>query len=356
MGYVEIQPNTIPMNPYCTRDFFSFWAAGKMFLEGADPYNTRLFDSAAAEAGCPVFFNFAVANPPWSGPILAILGLFNFRYAAAAWIVLNFVFFFAALRFSLSIEPSRNRISSPGRAVFIAMIAAFFPAYYTIYIGQLSLFVLFCYSLFLRLYQSSRYFAAGLVLAGTAVKPQLAFISYIILALWVCLRRDIAGARHAIGGFASAFLSLNVLAFLLNPVSYRTYLGSISPHLWHTPTISAWLRSIFPGREWIIFAPSCIIVLYICARAARAKNPSRVLVDSLAAGLCAAPYLWTSDFTVLLPVLVFLAASASALSMVLFLANVALILGPNDMRYAVWYPVLVFGLTLAPGRHLTHDQ
>lgn len=352
---------TGPAADFCSRDFFAFWAAGRNLVRGLSPFGTEMFPTLAREARCPAVFPYSIANPPWMNPLLAVPGYFTFRAAGAIWMIINLFLLFASLSIIFSMA-SKEDFRLEKHPLTIASIFSFEPVYFNLYLGQISIFVLFCYVLFLYLFFRGRSVSAGCALALTLIKPQLLYTVYFLLLALGLRRRRYPRWNRALLGFVAAFITMNAAGYLMSPDSYANYLERISPSIWHTPTFSAWIRSYFPGLKWLIPALPICASLYVVREAEREHDEMRLCNTAAIIGLCTTPYLWTYDYVLLLAPVLFMLVSCSdtkrriELPLLIILGNAALMLGPADMRYALWVPCYVLLLWKVYSRSLLPGQ
>jgi hypothetical protein len=199
---------------------------------------------------------------------------------------------------------SRGAVSSRMSAWVVAV--GFVPASITLNLGQISILVLAGVCLFLAALRHRRDYLAGAATFLIALKPQVLFLFWVVLLLWIVERR-----RWRI--LAGVFLGLGVpslFSFLLNPPIYACYLRALDseygPLRWKTASLGTLLRILFPSAGgWIQFSPTFAGVLLVTLLWWKHRYAfdweSNAIPITLLSTLTAA-YCWTFDWVVLLPV------------------------------------------------------
>jgi hypothetical protein len=183
---------TVVRSPY-QMDFIAYWAAGRLVLEGnpAGAYDLALHRSVELRA-LGIHSALPFAYPPCFLTVLAPFGLLSYPYAAAAWVVLTFAAYLAAIR-----------RWAPG-TIWLAL--AFPPLLVNAITGQAGFLTAALFVAGMTLLPK-RPFAAGLLLGLLVVKPQLGLV--LPLAL-------LAGREwRAIAGAAVASLGLILVSLVL---------------------------------------------------------------------------------------------------------------------------------------------
>ena len=150
-----------------SRDFVSYWAAGRQLVHHANPYDPAAVSALEHSAGFT--YNNVVLfmrNPPWALLLALPLGLLGLRVAAVLWTLVLLACLLASVRMTQQLCGS-----PPNRIHWLGF--AFTPALICVTMGQTSLFALLGLVLFLRL-QRRRPFAAGAALL--ALCPQASLV------------------------------------------------------------------------------------------------------------------------------------------------------------------------------------
>lgn len=209
----------------------------------------------------------------------------------------------------------------------------FFPASQAVVMGQDSPFVILWIAIALRLRAASAFFAAGVVLSLTAEKWHLlAFLPLLLL-----LRRE----WKIFSGFAAGWAAILASCFMIQgPDFLRQYYEALT-----IPNMNA-IGTIMPnflGLTKIVHAPLALyfvcsaFAIYAFVRSARAGCFEGAFAIMLLLGITVAPHGYCSDWTVVLPGLLLIAAkqsqiwpipalSASAAPLIFFLFPVGALL------------------------------
>jgi hypothetical protein len=160
-------------------------------------------------------------------------------------------------------------------------------------------------------------------------------------------------------GWIGGLIGASGFVLLLAPNVFHNYAGAVALPPWATPTIGAWLRmNLGVERKWLQFLPSLLGGLALLAWLLRRRGPWRweVLVGPLlVTSVVTAPYGWSYDQVVLLPVVVALVAGLWAKHplhrIAILLPLVGAQLGLAAMRFgaildvfAVWHAPLLGGV------------
>ena len=341
-------------------DFSHFWASGKLFIHQENPYQLenilRTFREAGIDTTSQATLGFQTLNPPWALIILAPFGLLNYSLARLAWLIVNIsLVIIIARQFWNIYQPSRNKYWVPLLVAF-----CFSPTFSVLSKGQVTLWVVLGITGFILFTQgmlSSWWAGAGLVLI--MLKPQLFYLLWPALGLWVIFQRR---WKLVISG-AIVWLSATILLHLVNPQLWRQYINAALAYpydQWATPTIGSYLRYYWWGLDnfWIQYLPACFALTWTIVHVIKHRHhwvwheqlPALLLVS-----LLSSPYAWTYDQVLILPAIIIAAFWLSRAStrftivawltyLVINLANVLLHTRLDDFwflwlapAYTFWY-------------------
>jgi len=313
-------------------DFVEYWAAGRLFVERANPYSGPMILAIEKSRGFTPSDPLIMLNPPWIMPLVAPLGFLPAIGALVVWI---FACAGCILASAVLLElPANNR----------ALVFLFAPVLGTFMMEQSSPFLLLGLSLFLRFHRS-RPFLAGASLLFLAFKPHL------FLVFWVALAGDCLYRRRfaIMAGFAASLASVSGLVTLVVPHIWQDYLGVIrasSPDKYAYPTLPSLLReAINVNRVWIALVPSCIAVVWGAAYFWRRRavwDWRKEGMPVLLVSVLTSPYSWISDQVVLLPPVAWALHGAPrrlSLEILIVINCVALIWLNLSFRSMVWLPL-----------------
>lgn len=287
------------------RDLHYFECAAPVFYGGSNLYDSREYFSCIFPKGVPSDGqSYVFPYPPQIFIVLAPIFLLpqglqtpmfiitSALAATAAFVILNATF-------------ATHRDLRYSRVAILAW-STFTPLLSNFAMGQLSAFSLLIISLFIlsATQQSSRSaIVQGVCLGVFVAKPQLVWL----LALgWI-----VVGARQHrrefIAGMCASALSITLLTVALYPASLQQFLskGFSNLFLFSAPTISSHLASFIPLPKTVLAAMTGAIVLVfiLTSRVRRLSLPTQASV-LVAASVLTTPYLWSYDFTLLLPLVV----------------------------------------------------
>lgn len=295
-----VSPEVLPAD-----DYGHFWAAGRLNLQGQDPYNPSRILALLTPLGrpppAPGEVLSVMLNPPWALPLVMPLAWLDYPLSRLAWLLLNIaVLLFCARQFWQALEGRPSR-----RWLAFLLTFTFAPTIVSLQKGQFGPLILLGLALFLRWQaQANKSLAAGAALSLAALKPQLV---YLLWPAWLldCLRRRDWQMPLGLALGLSAGLGL-ALAF--NPAvlaQYQASLGRFPLSAWATPTLGAALRFWLGLENFALqFLPMLIGVAWL-ALAWRRNGVNwrweQQLPSLLFACLLTTPYAWTYDLVLLLP-------------------------------------------------------
>ena len=279
-------------------DFLAYWSAARLLTEGKDPYSLENLEAKQREVGWtepPLVMLY----PPWTFLVLLPFALFSYPLSRLLWLSLQMT------SLLLGVACIWKTCGGSGRLVWFSWMFAlfFFPASYTLRVGQIDCLVLLGLAGFFFYENRKNDVASGLCCALIALKPHPVYLFWIALAIWaVCCRRwKLLIASGLIG------VSSTVPLLVLNPHLATEYLRACFHHpptYWKTPTIAAWLRSFIASRSsWPLILPSVVGFCWFlalwhrnrCSWEWREQLPLLLLVSVLTS-----PYSWSFDMSLLL--------------------------------------------------------
>jgi hypothetical protein len=299
------KPSVVPQD-----DFAAYWAAGRLNLTGGDPYrpdalltpNPQAADVKGYGAVTPYWY------PPWSLLLLMPFGLLDYPTARIVWLLLQLalVIFCADRLWRFYDGPPSQR----GLAWVVALLLA--PSIMLLGSGQISGLILLGVVGFLYAQRRERWWLAGAVLPLIAVKPQLLYLFWIALVIWVCDRRrwSVFVSAALVGVGATCFVLLFNHALI---AQYLSVLTDYSLDIWLTPTLGAILRQLFGWDNfWLQFVPPLVGAIWCVFYYRRKRStwdwgeqlPLLALVSCVSMA-----YGWLFDQVVLLPACVLVLAA-----------------------------------------------
>ncbi len=284
------------------RDFRFFQCAAPIFFGGGDVYAGAEYLTCAFPGGLPTDrAAYAFPYPPQIFALLApvfllpeLLQRMVFVCASACAATTAFAVLTSVFRL--------HRSMAHARAALLVAITSL-PLLSAIAMGQLSSFSLLLTAGFIA---CSAWLSArgcliqGLLLGAFIAKPQIVWLLGLgsVIAAPELLRR-----RLLIGAGASA-LAITVAAWMMNPGSTAQFTGKDFESLlsFSAPTIPALLSDWLPMSKvaWAIICGGLALIFVFKTRVRKLPPPALASL-LLAASVLTTPYLWSYDFTLLLP-------------------------------------------------------
>jgi hypothetical protein len=281
------------------RDSIAYWAAGRLLLDGQDPYDSNAVLGLETQQGYTDAKPLVLRTPPWSLFLVLPLGLMSAFWAWLAWVGFSLAAFVFSLHLCWKIYGSDAR---PPR-FFWLLGYLFAPVPACLVAGQMGMVLLLGIMLFLW-WEPRHPFLAGAVLILPLAKPHLLVLFWLIFAFWLVSRKQWAVAI----GLVSAFLVAVAIALAFRPVvfqNYRDMLHQAAIGSEFIPALSGVLRLLFFHRLfWVQFIPMVAALIWSAwfyyvnrTRWDWRKQGLAIMVVSV----LTTPYAWLTDEVVLIP-------------------------------------------------------
>lgn len=334
-------------------DFAHYWAAGRLNFQGLNPYDPALIQELRDEiTGSTTDYHSVPINwtPPWSLFLLMPYGILDYPLSRLAWLITQIALIFISANLTWKVyggDPKRKAL-----AWGIAFV--FGPTISVLEKGQITPLVLSGIVCFLYFSSVEKHpWLAGLSLLLISLKPQLFFLFWPAVLLWIIMNRAWRIALGALGGLGLAFLA----AVIMNPPVVMEYLNALMnypPTDWATPTLGGYLR-LFIGIDtfWLQFVPMGIGLAWFLSywkKHYQNWDWHKAVPALLFISILTTPYGWTYDQVILLPAV--LLAGITLLSipktnLVIFLWGLYLFLNGLDLFLHRYYDEFWF-LWVAP--------
>ncbi len=257
VGQFVLAPQALATLPLY--DFVEYWAAGRLTLQGENPYDIERMEQLQREVG-RTDEGILMWNPPWTLPFVLPFGLLDAHAAHLAWLVLHFL----ALGFCADRLWRLYGGSADQRWVSWLLALTFLPCYFALTAGQISPLILLGATLFLHFSERRSDALMGVAAVLLAIKPHLAYLFWLALFCWAM--RERRWKVLAAGAVTGALLTAIPLAFdhgLLQ--QYWHTFTSQSPAQYRSPTLAHCLRALIdpdnfrlqflamvPGLAWFV--------------------------------------------------------------------------------------------------------
>ena len=205
---------------YKNSNFSFFWLAGRMLLDGENPY-----DQAQYLAGHATYEIEWQPNKIFPYPLpLAIfcvpLGFLSIEHAYILWTVVTLVIIAITIFILL-----RKWESAAHRRLLIPLFASmifFGPLYLTLHIGAIGAFTVASLLTAIHLLEKNKSILAGIALSLTMLKPPQGLTILILAAVWFLARRD----WKAIFGMAIGGVPLIMIGLIQDPLWIDKFRGA----------------------------------------------------------------------------------------------------------------------------------
>ena len=300
------KPGVLPLD-----DFLEYRVAGQLLRSGQNPYSPVQVFALQKAAGWPEQRPLMMWNPPWTLALTLPFSFSSYSVSRLLWLYFNLALLLSCF-WLLWLANLGGRTALP---VALALALLFFPCFLALRRGQISPLILLGTTLFVFLLKKDQLFWAGAAASLISIKPQLCYLFWIALALWVWRERK----WTVLGGCIVATSAMLLPVFSIsNQVVVQYWQAAIHypPTYYATPTWGTLLRLLF-GHEkiWLQFVPSLAGILWLLQHFRRKgmtwgwneQMPLLLLVSLLTTS-----YGWQFDLVLLIPAVLRVIAQISA--------------------------------------------
>lgn len=276
-----------------TKDYISYWSAGRLLSQHADPYAVAQVMALEQTQGYTAPRPLVMRNPPPSLFLALPLGWMSPHAGLILWVGIAFVCLVIFLK-QLRVPPRVRGIAFCFTPFLICLIT-----------GQSSCFLLLGLSTFLAFHRS-RPWLAGAALLLMASKPHVFFLLWPLLLIDCVLHRRWRLAAGALLATAAA----SAIAMAFDPQVWTHYLAmlhaeAIDKAFLTTPAFM--LRYVLnKDKVWIELIPAALAMLWAIwfyVRNRRVWDWSVHTAPLLLVCILTCPYVWMTDEVILLPAL-----------------------------------------------------
>ncbi len=340
-------------------DFGVYYAAGRVFLHGGNPYDySQLAGEIVSSTG-------AVNNPyyyaPWFTWGMALLATFPYGIARVVWAAINFLLWFWGL-FNLS-----RLIDWPPigwRRWGIYLFVTFIFAWATWGSEQVGILIFVILTAILLSYERGKFISMGVWMALLLFKPNITAFPILALSVWLIFRKQWKPVLSMTG---MLFLMLTV-SWIISP---HWYLALFQPDkitglsytlnesgevqvLRYTTTLIDWLATygVSGISAYVVYAIAALLGFFLTARAVyEEESILKLMAMVLLVNFALIPYALFYDYSALVLTLFFINFELSAkvpliwfqraLNTLLFFS---LFVGDN-ITYRYWV-IVIFAISL----------
>jgi len=270
-----LQPLLADSSIWPPDDYVEYWAAGRLNLHGQNPYSPELLLPWERAAGRDTDEAIMMWNPPWTLSVAMPLGALPARLGQFVWLFLQAGCLVAAgwlLRPSRAVgvcPPSLGNGGAFGSLggltptarerganwYRLALTFAFVPTLFLLQSGQIAGLLVLGAALFVVCVQRGYPMLAGVVAVLLAIKPHLAYLLWLAVALDALQHRRY---RIVLGGILGGML-FTLIPMAFNPDLWSHYFAAYRDHpptQWVSLTLGTFLRTAFGERHfWLQFVP-----------------------------------------------------------------------------------------------------
>jgi hypothetical protein len=294
------------------QDFRGYYAAGRVLLEGGNPYDysqvARVLVNVTGRAGNNPFY-----YPLWFGWFFAPLSLLPFQIARLVWIFFNWVLWiFSLLRMQQLLDfPSRG-----WRGWILFLLATFIFAWTTWKFEQAGILLFVITVETLISYKQQQWNRMGIFMALALIKPNIMLLPIAVLGLWLLLNNKWQPVRTALVTLALLLVITTILTPDWYQPFFRPYFGQGLSEVLDGPgqvtgtrlntTLLDWLKwfSVPKNIRMGVYLTVLIAAVWILWRSIRrSESIVEVVAVSLLASFAVTPYALQYDFTPLVLVL-----------------------------------------------------
>jgi hypothetical protein len=290
--------------PVGAHDFIAYWAAFDATSDGGDPYDEPSLRAVERELH-PRYESGAQRywNPPWALLLLSPVLVLPFELATSVWLLLTLTATIVAGFVSWRLFVDRTEPLPP--LALLAVVASV-PLIECLRLGQMSSVVaLAVLGAFLALREGYDG-TAGVLLALSAAKPQVAALAVLAVGVAVVIERR----WRVVWTGAGTFATVAICSYLVHPSAWAGWDPfSISPSYQFSPTIAGWIRNALPATDggrpaWpMILVPLCaLIVLALWLWRRRGSLDWTSVPTLLAVSLLVVPFSGVYDGVILVPI------------------------------------------------------
>ncbi len=337
-------------------DFIAYWTAGRLFVQGANPYDVQSAMNIQRDLGWSESSPLMMWNLPHALLLFGPLSLVRFTWAKSLWIIFS----------ALSVLWAADRLwqlfrGDPAkRWISWACALCFLPVPLGLSHAQLGVLFFPVVTVFFLSVTEKRWLLTALTLVVLGLKPHLFSVLVLFCFLWAHRNRSLQKLT-----FTLFLLVTVILAGLtwLRPTLWSDYImatrmSETSPFLYYTPTVGTLLRRLITPRPAIAFLPTCLGLMIspiLWRRWARDFDWYKYFTAIMVLSLLSAPFYWLWDVVLLLPAVLMLlvdlspsnwkgsalVAGANVLLVIELLLKANGFLGGDVLSAGVWFPWLI---------------
>ena len=333
-------------------DFLPLWASGRLILNGQNPYDDTLITQTLVDAGVSLSaYHGGFAYPPWTFWFFSLLGTPSLKTSMWLWCALSF----AAVLYISRLILKHLSISIPDSALLLSLIC-FIPFLKVLFFGQINIICLIALLIFINSLQSKAYLVSGISASLLLIKPHISIC--LLVPVFVFKIKEI----KLLLGFLLGFLIQFYISSFLYSVNLVDFFSMSADLLVVRKMVTqVTLSSLFQFVLGISIDSIYFLLLGLISALIYAFHNGlgeKELYILTAISLLFAPYAWSHDQLVLLPIYLATyfyfwqkAATKTSMLMVLHSATILLFISGaivNRELWMIYWPVCLIALICAP--------
>jgi len=288
------------------RDFLEYWAAGRLFAQGSNPYSPAELFALQRMAGWSDDQALIMWNPPWTLPFVLPFGLPNFAAGQFFWLLVHvFLMLFSTQRLWRIYSNSAMAFRLP-----LVLAFTFVPTIFVLVIGQITPLLVAGLTAFLYSQRKENWPLMGAALVILSLKPHVLYLLWVVFPLWLFYKHS----WRSIGIVALVGMVAMTFPLLVRPGIYSDYIALygaadvLKPMDWLAPTLRNVIRLFFEIEQPVLqFAPTALAGIWAVHHWYHNKQAWRweeQLPLLSIVSVFTSFFVWTYDQVVVLPAMV----------------------------------------------------
>jgi len=288
---------------YHNNDFFTFWLAGHLVMQGGNPYSPMQWVAGHHQFGVTWIPNQAYVYPLPLALLFAPLGLLSLFQAYLVWVAFTIMMILISLAILMKALAGPFRLAIP----ILTGIVIFRPTTLTLVTGQISGWLLLLLAITAYLWEKGKWEWGSLLLPILMLKPNLGAPLVFLLGFWLLLQKRyksilvmvLMGLILFCIGFLQNHQWLSLYWSIGNTKLAQTFGGS--PTVWGLGALISHNQNTI---TLIIGSLAGLAILFgffrAILRAGDTLRPVSVLALAVCVTLLVTPYTWTYDQVLLI--------------------------------------------------------
>ena len=288
---------------YHNNDFFTFWLAGHLVMQGGNPYSPMQWVAGHHQFGVTWIPNQAYVYPLPLALLFAPLGLLSLYQAYIVWVAFTIMMILVSLAILMKALAGPFRLAIP----ILTGIVIFRPTTLTLVTGQISGWLLLLLAITAYLWEKGKWEWGSLLLPILMLKPNLGAPLVFLLGFWLLLQKRyksmlvmvLMGLLLFCIGFLQNHQWLSLYWSIGNTKLAQTFGGS--PTVWGLGALISHNQNTI---TLIIGSLAGLAILFgffrAILRAGDTLRPVSVLALAVCVTLLVTPYTWTYDQVLLI--------------------------------------------------------